>query len=51
MFAFFLRIAFIANIFIHNAAAIPTITQTGAKFFADGQQFFIKGSSLPFHFT
>jgi hypothetical protein len=29
--------------FAHNALALPAISVNGAKFFADGQQFFIKG--------
>lgn len=39
----FLDVALIASGIIPTIRALPTITTKGAKFFADGQQFFIKG--------
>jgi hypothetical protein len=38
--------AVLAACFARTALAIPTISVKGAKFFADGEQFFLKGRHL-----
>lgn len=43
MFSFFPHVALIASWIIPTVSAIPTLSIQGAKFFVDGQQFFIKG--------
>lgn len=35
--------ALLATVAIQSALALPTISVKGAKFFANGQQFFLKG--------
>lgn len=36
----------LASITVAAVNAVPTISVKGAKFFADGQQFFIKGNKI-----
>jgi len=43
MFTQLLRAALLASTAASAVTAAPTISVKGAKFFADGQQFFIKG--------
>lgn len=33
----------LASVAVHSALALPEISVKGAKFFANGQQFFLKG--------
>jgi hypothetical protein len=44
MFNILLQAALIAVAAINTVNAIPTISIKGSKFFAAGQQFFLKGS-------
>jgi hypothetical protein len=44
MLTFLRRFALVASLTLPTVTAIPTISVKGAKFFADGQQFFIKGA-------
>tara|TARA_R110002060_G_scaffold15759_4_gene21993 strand:- start:531 stop:758 length:228 start_codon:yes stop_codon:yes gene_type:complete len=46
MFRQFVAIAFVACLAL-QASALSTITVKGAKFFAGGQQFFLKGKVSP----
>jgi hypothetical protein len=47
MFNFLGRAALVALAAVNTVNAIPTISVKGSKFFAGGQQFFLKGLYTP----
>ena len=46
MSRYLFALAFLASLIL-QASALSTITVKGAKFFAGGQQFFLKGKKIP----